>query len=141
MRTITTIQKIHKFERGIGLPTAIFIITLMALMAVAINQLVTQNAQTFEEEVNLTRAFYAAESGAGFVMNGIYPPENYPGYAGRECTANDTFTFDFTVDGLNQCDAAVRCDITSTGGSSYITIESTGTCADVSRTIQVRTSY
>lgn len=141
MNSFKTIQRVQQSQQGIGLPTAIFIITLMAVMAVAINQLVSQNAQTFEEEVNLTRAFYAAESGAGFIMNGIYPPENYPGYAGRECTANDTFSFDFTVDGLNQCDAAVRCDITSTGGSSYITIESTGTCGDVSRTIQVRTSY
>lgn len=130
--------KISK-QHGIGLPTAIFIITLMALMAVAINQLVNQNAQTFEEEVNLTRAFYAAESGAGFAMNGIYPPEEYPGYASSSCAASTTFNF--TVEGLNQCSAVVQCTAVTTAGSNFLTIESTGTCGDVSRTIQVRTSY
>ena len=56
-------------QRGIGLPAAIFIIVLMAGIAVAINQLLSQNAQTFEEEINLTRAFYAAESGAGIAID------------------------------------------------------------------------
>ncbi len=128
---------------GIGLPTAIFIITVMALMAVAINQLVNQNAQTFEEEVNLTRAFYAAESGAGFAMNGIYPPEEYPGYAGTSCagTPGTPVVYDFTVEGLNQCSATVHCTAVSTGGSNYLTIESAGSCGEVTRTIQVRTSY
>lgn len=136
-------QILNNSQHGIGLPTAIFVITLMALMAVAINQLVNQNAQTFEEEVNLTRAFYAAESGAGFAMNGIYPPEEYPGYAGTTCagTPGTPVVYNFSVEGLNQCSAAVHCTAVTTGGSNYLTIESTGSCGDVARTIQVRTSY
>lgn len=130
-------------QTGIGLPAAIFVITLFAVIAVAINALVSQNAQTYEEEINLTRAFFAAESGAGFAMNGIYPPEEYSGYAGTTCTgtSGSPINYTFTVDGLASCTADVYCTQISIGSNNYLTIESEGTCGDVSRTIQVRTSY
>lgn len=127
-------------QRGIGLPAAIFIITVMALIAVAINLLVQQNAETFEEEVNLARAFYAAESGAGFMMNRTFPPEEYSGYVGSNCAAR-TYTFADTVPGLVQCTATVTCSTKTDSGKDYHTIESTGSCGDVERTIQVRAVF
>lgn len=127
--------KLQSLQRGIGLPAAIFIITSMAVIAVAINLLVRENAETFEEEVNLARAFYAAESGAGFIMNRTFPPEEYSGYAGSNC-ADRTYTFD--VPGLAQCTATVTCSIITESSVDYNTIESTGACGDVERTIQVR---
>ncbi len=129
--------KLKKLQAGIGLPAAIFVITLLAIIAVAINSLVSQNAQTFEEEINLTRAFYAAESGAGFAMNWLYPPEDYPSYT-PVCSSR---TYNLTVDGLNQCTADVTCTLITISGTNYATIESEGTCGDVERTIQVRTVY
>lgn len=130
-------------QRGIGLPAAIFVITLMVVIAAAINLLVRENAGTFEEEINLTRAFYAAESGAGFAMNSLFPPEDYPGYAAlpADCDAWGVRTYSFIVDGMNACTAAVSCDGRTLDGVVYSTIESTGSCGDVSRTIQVRTVY
>lgn len=129
-------------QTGIGLPAAIFIITLMVLIAGAINLLIEQNAETYEEEINLTRAFFAAESGAGFAMNTIYPPEEYPSYATTsECVLGPR-VYSFTEsDGLAACSVSVRCDLITVGGNNYATIESSGTCGDVTRTIQVRTSY
>ena len=128
-------------QSGIGLPAAIFVITLMAVIAVAVNQLVSQNAQTFEEELNLTRAFYAAESGAGFVMNTVFPPEEYSAYApNAECIDIDR-VYNFTVDGLNQCSATVRCTPVLIGATTYATIQSKGSCGDVERTVQIRTVY
>ena len=128
-------------QAGIGLPAAIFVITLMAVIAVAVNQLLSQNAQTFEEELNLTRAFYAAESGAGFVMNTVFPPEEYSAYATTaECIAAER-DYDFTVDGLNQCSATVTCTPVTIGTVNYATIQSEGTCGDVERTVQIRTVY
>lgn len=128
-------------QRGLGLPAAIFVITLMAVLAVAINVLVSQNAQTFEEEVNLTRAFYAAESGAGFAMNTIFPPEEYPSYAvTSECAAGPR-VYNFSVPGLNNCSASVTCSPITIGTRNYATIRSEGNCGDVSRIIQVRTVY
>ncbi len=128
-------------QSGIGLPAAIFVITLMAIIAVAVNQLISQNAQTFEEELNLTRAFYAAESGAGIVMNTVFPPEEYPGYASTaECVSMER-EYDFTVPGLNQCTATVSCTPVMIGTTNYATIQSKATCGDVERTVQVRTVY
>lgn len=130
-----------KTQLGIGLPAAIFVITLMAVIAASISQLVSQNAQTFEEEVNLTRAFYAAETGAGFAMNTLYPPEDYPSYTSpADCDAGPR-TYSFIDGGLNECTADVVCNQVSISGTYYATIESTGSCGDVERTIQVRTSY
>lgn len=128
-------------QQGIGLPAAIFVITLMTLIAVAINQLVNQNAQTFVEEINLTRAFYAAESGAGFAMNTIFPPEEYSAYGTTaECAAGPR-VYNFIVDGLSQCSASVTCTPIVISGTTYATIESEGSCGDVVRAIQVRTVF
>ena len=131
----------NSYQSGIGLPAAIFVITLMAVIAVAVNQLLSQNAQTFEEELNLTRAFYAAESGAGFVMNTVFPPEEYPTYGTTsECISTER-EYDFTVAGLNQCSATVTCTPITIGTTNYATIESKGVCGDVERTVQIRTVY
>ncbi len=128
-------------QSGIGLPGAIFVITLMAVAVVAITALVQQNAQTYENEINLTRAFYAAESGAGFAMNTIYPPEEFPGYSSTsECAAGPR-VYNLSVPGLNNCSATVTCTQVTIGGTNYATIESEGSCGNLERTIQVRTSY
>ena len=128
-------------QRGIGLPAAIFVITLMVIISIAINRLVGQSAQTFEEQINLTRAFYAAESGAGFLMNGIYPPEEFSAYAGSTCPATPV-NYNFTAEGLNQCSVTASCDDSVViSGKTYITIESTGMCGDITRKVQVRTAF
>lgn len=128
------------WQQGLGLPAAIFVITVLALLAVAINALLSDNAETFEEENNLTRAFYAAESGAGIAMNTVYPPEDYPGYATAECVVGPRI-YNFITDGLGNCSASVSCTPISIGTTTYATIESTGSCDGVERTVQVRTSY
>jgi len=130
-------------QRGVGLATAVFVITLLAVLALGINQLVQDNSESFVEEALLTRAFYAAEAGAGFAMNGIYPPEEFPGYGGTTCTGTpgSPVDYSFSIDGLVNCTAAVHCTSILVGSKNYLTIESEGTCGEVSRTIQVRTSY
>lgn len=130
-----------KRQEGIGLPAAIFVITLMAGIAVAVYLLVEQNAESFTEDLNFTRAFYAAESGAGFAMNTIFPPEEYPTYATTAECAAGPLVYNFIVDGINQCSASVSCALITISGRNYATIESAGTCGDVARSIQVRTAY
>lgn len=134
-------------QAGIGLPAAIFVITAMVVIAAAVNLLVSQNAQTFQEDVNLARSFYAAESGAGFAMNRIFAPEDYPTYptgtsgaTTQKCAYTDA-TYDLIADGINQCTATVDCTLVTISGTNYATIESEGSCGDVERTIQVRTVW
>src|SRR6056297_1180389 len=91
-------------QRGIGLPAAIFVITIMAGLAVAISALIADNARSVQEEVQLTRAYYAAESAAAFAMNARFPPQEYPQYSGEAiCPDNEAAprAYSFTVDGLN----------------------------------------
>lgn len=129
-------------QRGIGLPAAIFVITLMVSISVAINYLVSQNSNTFQEEVLLTRAFYTAESGAGFAMNALFPPEEFPLYnTTAACPAGEKL-YTFIADGLAGCEARVTCTIDATVDLvKYYTIESVGTCFNVQRTVQVRSSF
>ena len=128
-------------QYGIGIPAALFVITLLAILAVAINLLLEQNAETYEEEISLTRAFYAAESGAGFAMNSIFPPEEFPLYnTTAECAAGPR-EYTFTIAGLNECTATVTCTVDATVDSvEYYTIVSEGSCDGVTRTVQVRSS-
>ena len=128
-------------QRGIGIPAALFVITLLAIISVAINLLQEQNAEIYEEEINLTRAFYAAESGASFAMNSIFPPEEFPQYnVNAECAVGPR-EYAFTIPGLNECTASVTCSIDATVSSvKYYTITSEGTCNGVTRTVQVRSS-
>jgi len=130
------------YQRGIGLPAAIFVITLMSAIAVAVNLLVAQNARTLEEELRLTRAFYAAESGAGFAMGLLFPPAAFPNYAPAAACPDVDRIYVFAVEGLTQCEVEISCENDAlVDGLNYFTIHSTGTCGEVSRTVQVRTSY
>src|SRR5690554_716335 len=133
-------------QRGIGLPAAIFVITVMSSIAVAINLLVTQNSASFEEEIQLTRAFYAAESGAGFGVRALFPAQDYPTYgavAGNCVAMSDTpRLYDFTVTGLAACRAEVSCQLeTSVDDTNYYRITSEGICGDTRRTVEVLTSH
>lgn len=128
-------------QRGIGIPAALFVITLLAIIAVAINALLEQNSEAFEEEVSLTRAFFAAESGANFALNSLFPPEEFPQYnATAECAAGPR-EYVFTIPGLNACTASVSCSLDATvSGVEYYTIVSEGSCDGVTRKVQVRSS-
>lgn len=132
-------------QRGIGLPAAIFVITLMVSISVAIQLLVSQNARQFEEEIQLTRAFYAAESGANFAMNALFPPAEFPLYNVTAICPNNVGSpriYEFEADGLRSCSAEVSCVTDATvDGVNYYTITSKGICGDVSRTVQVRSSF
>ena len=129
-------------QAGLGLPAAIFVITLLSVIVVGVNYLVSGNSRSFQNEINLTRAFYAAESGAGFVLNGIYPPEEYSSYSGSVCAGSGSpVTYEFENAGLGYCTAEVTCEPITIGSDNYLTVESTGTCDEVSRTVQVRTAY
>lgn len=128
-----------KSQQGLGLATALFVITVMALLAVLINQLVFNNAQSTAEEINLIRAFYAAESGVQYGLNQAFPPDG----SATACPVVTNTSAAFTpptidADGLNQCTMEVSCATLVVSSATYYTVTGKGTCGDVSRTIQVR---
>jgi MSHA biogenesis protein MshP len=129
-------MKLLKRQAGLGLATALFVITVMAFLAAAIFQLVRNNSETTGEEIMLIRSFYAAQTGIQFGMNRVFPPDG----SATTCTAPVTTFPDYLLEenGLSECTAEVTCTPLTVSGEIYYTVESTGTCGEVSRTIQVR---
>lgn len=121
-------------QKGLGLATAIFAITVMAVLATLIAQLVTNNAETTQEEIELIRAFYSAESGIQFGLNRLFPPD---GLTPGACPAGPV-NYDLAEGGFSRCEADVFCESVTVSAVDYYTITSTGTCGEVNRTIQVR---
>lgn len=131
MKSCCTVR--HR-QRGLGLATALFVITVMAILAVLISRLVANNAGSTQEEIALIRAFYSAESGVQFGLNTLFPPN--PLVMGA-CPAGPV-NYDLVEGGLGACEVDVSCNSVTVSSVDYYTITSTGTCNDVSRTIQVR---
>lgn len=109
--------------RGLGLPMAIFIITVMAFVAVAINQLGEDNARITGVNALSMRAFYAAESGANLALNALFPPVGTP-----DACAVGLVNRNFTQAGLSQCNVVVDCALKTAPGITTYELISTGTC-------------
>lgn len=127
--------KLIHMQKGLGLATAIFVITVMAILSVLIAQLVSNNAETTQEEIELIRAFYSAETGIQFGLNALFPPGAPPAAA---CSTDFPKSYELLEGGLSRCDASVSCESVTVSAVEYFTLTSTGTCGEVNRTIQVR---
>ncbi|MCP5162536.1 MAG: pilus assembly PilX N-terminal domain-containing protein [Hahellaceae bacterium] len=120
---------LYKQEQGFGLPAAIFVITVLSLVVLALNSLDEVNGISFSQDINSQRAFYAAESGAHIGLNRLFPA----GGSASDCS-NSYFSgvsVDFAalaVTGLNNCSARVNCQQDRLGSNSYFMLESEGVC-------------
>ncbi len=113
-----------KKQSGMGLPMALFIITILAMIIAAITDLEESSGVGFSLDVNSMRAFYAAESGAQAAMSEIFPAS---GSGGGSCSSV-TAAHNFNKPGLNGCKAEMTCNNVVVNGLSYYTIKSTGSC-------------
>lgn len=124
-------------QQGLGLPVAIFVITIMSIVAVAINRINESGSQSYGQNVLSTRAFYAAESGAQLRSQSVLPalPE-----LPCACGGSAGVVYEFDVAGLNQCRATTTCTSFIANGETYCTIQSIGQCdnANAERTVEVR---
>ena len=134
-------QRIAHREAGAGLPIALFVITVLALIVVDMGQLQQSSGQAVSLQIQSQRAFFAAESGAQAGVAQVL--------AGNACAAVQS-PINFTAPGLTGCSAQVACDYATFVGDidgdgnndNVFTLASTGTCGagiDLARrTIQVR---
>lgn len=142
-------QRREWFQRGIGLPVALFAITVMVALVLAIQMQLADNADTLQEELMLARAQYAAESGAGLGLNALFPPTGYPDYSSRVCgfdvvatgpCGNNDYAFD--VSELAGCRVRVAYEkYAIVDDVHYVAVYSTGICADVQRVVKVETRF
>jgi len=119
-------------QAGFGLPVAIFIITIMSIIAVAINRLNEASSQTYGQNVLSTRSFYAAESGAQLRAQSAL--------VGSPCTCGADKIYQFSVAGLASCQASTECTSFVANAETFCTIISVGSCDNFNaqRTVEVR---
>ncbi len=124
-------------QSGLGLPVAIFLITVLATLALNLGLLVQDNASARSEQISLVRTLLAAESGAGFGLNRLFDPSDAPDYSSINCSGS-TVTYSLDSDsGMAGCSVGVSCTSKTSGSETIYTITSVGSCDSLSRTIKV----
>lgn len=111
-------------QGGAGLPVALFIITVLALLVIGMAQLQQASGESVSLQIQSQRAFYAAESGAQVAVRDVLE-------AGS-CSALTT-PLSFSASALNGCSAVLSCEsvtenISGPGGNTVFSIASTGQC-------------
>ena len=123
-------------QQGIGLPIAIFVITVLSAFAVNMGLLVQDNASGRSEYITSLRASLAADTGADLGMNVAFDPSDAPDYASGVTCSSTAINYSFTNDaGMSGCSAAVTCTSATAGGKTIYTVTSVGTCDTISKTV------
>ena len=132
-------QVYRQQQRGFGLPMALFVITVLAVIVTAMGSMQTTSGQSSVLHIQGERAFYAAESGTEAALNVLLPPDGSPG---RACATSPFFTATFTAPGLRGCSVSVSCVQMTVDGEDLYTLISQGSCGtgldQASRTLEVR---
>ena len=122
-------------QSGAGLPIALFVITVLALLVFGMAQLQQSTGEAVSLQIQSQRAFFAAESGAQVriqsifdeIDNGITPSCPLPVTA-------------FSSSGLAGCSATFDCAFDS--ARVVFTLASTGSCGNgadaATRAVEVR---
>ncbi|MDB3986505.1 hypothetical protein N9417_05625 [Pseudomonadales bacterium] len=119
-------------QQGIGLPIAIFVITVLSAFAVNMGLLVQDNASGRSEYITSLRASLAADTGADLGLNEAFGP-SAPGVT---CPSTDYYSFTNDA-GMSGCSAAVTCTSAIAGGKTIYTVTSVGTCDTISKTVVI----
>lgn len=128
-----------RYQGGAGLPVALFVITVLALLVAGMAQLQQSSGQSVSLQIQSQRAFFAAESGAQAGVAEVL--------AGGSCAALNS-PKGFGAGGLNSCEAALSCSSVMADIDGYsspetvFTLTSTGRCGagadQAQRVVEVR---
>lgn len=126
-------------QGGAGLPMALFVITVLALIVVSMGQQQESAGAAVSQQILSQRAFYAAESGAQMAVA--------EALGGGSCGAVSG-AVNYTQAGLNNCSASLSCTSVQADIDGDSTLErvytliSVGQCGSgaeaASRTVEVR---
>ena len=117
--------------RGLGIISALFFITVVALLTVAITRSVASSAESYTQDILSFRAFLAAESGAQLGVHSLFPPLGVSACSNR--------TVPMSSIGLNRCEAQISCSVEVVASTNYYTIESSGRCLENGQVLAERT--
>ena len=106
-------------QRGLGLISAIFVITVMALLASGVASLVANSANIHSWQMLSMRAQSAAASGLEIKLAALAEQPN---------CGIDSIQYPYDTAGLYQCSAVVSCSSVKHQSKIYITLDSRGSC-------------
>lgn len=112
-------------QSGAGLPVAIFVITVLALLVVVMAQLQQGSAEAVSLQIQSQRALFSAESGAQIGVREVLEANDCSGLTSPKT---------FSSAGLNGCQAVLSCesvlaDLQGSGGPQPVfTLTSAGQC-------------
>lgn len=111
-------------QRGVGLPMAIFIITVLALLLSILVSVTSSGTSVVVNQLQSSKAFYAAESGAQLALSKIIPATG----VAQACTSNfASINFPSSV-ALSGCLAKVSCSQSVINSTTYFSVKSIGVC-------------
>lgn len=126
-------------QQGAGLPIAIFVVTVLALVVFSMAQIQQGSGEAVSLQIQSQRAFFAAESGAQVAVADVL-------YEGRACPS--TWTLTFTEQALSSCSAQLTCTAEDASGvaggvgDTLYTLNSRGLCGTgagaAERVVEVR---
>ncbi len=109
-------------QRGAGLPVALFIITVLALLVAGMAQQQQSSGESVSLQIQSQRAFFAGESGAQVgVARVLDNPAQCP-------STGASWSINFTQAALSDCEASVTCTSSSSGSRTVYTLTSRGQC-------------
>ncbi len=123
-----------KSQRGYLMPVAIFIIVILAGLAITLSRFSGQSDTAVIQEAISVAAFNAAESGGQYAMNRLfYSTTTSPTrtLVDANCTAINGTSLNFSAVGLGDCSADLTCNVSAnlpTNTISYYTVTSAGQC-------------
>lgn len=139
----------QQHQHGSMLVISLFVIVVMALLALTLNRLLSASGDTLIFEVYGQRAHQAAKSGLERKLTEVFPlcppdslnPVCIDGSGNDPAACDNTVPVTFSLRGLQNCSASSSCNVTDTGDSRHYEFTSTGTCeagdAVTARTVSV----
>ena len=120
-------------QTGLGLPAAIFLLVVLALLVVAMGDLLTLSGQVSVLQGNTQRATLAAHSAVQAAAAELLPA----GQAARDCSAVPG-SLAFTVDGLRGCVVRLQCREDLVASEVVFTVDTEASCgAGAEEAVQV----
>ena len=111
----------HKMnnQKGVSIVAAIFMITVLALLATAAVQIVTTSQQSLSQEITSVKAYFAGQTGLQWGM-----------YQAVYASPSATQTVTLLNGGLSNTTVAVSFSSSSIDGNTYYIIDSNGQYSD-----------
>ncbi len=107
------------YQKGVSIIAAIFMITVLALLATAAVQIVTTGQQSLSQEITSVKAYFAGQTGLQWGM-----------YQAVYASPSATQTITLSNSGLSNTTVAVSFSSSSIDGNTYYVIDSNGQYSD-----------